>query len=67
MVTLDTIVIAIMKLMICIAYFKKPYFVLPITTYAGVIIYTGIIACLLFDYHQYNKIQKLKEEIEYIP
>jgi hypothetical protein len=63
----NVIAVAIIELLIVIVYFNKPTFILLITSYFVVIFCFSCIAPMCFEYHQYDKIQELKKEINYIP
>lgn len=63
--TVDSVAVAIIQLLICIVYFRKPYMLLLIITYIFVPVYLGAITYMFFEYQQYDKIQELKKQINY--
>jgi hypothetical protein len=61
----STIIIAIVQLLVSIAYFQKPYFFILILSYVFLVVASGFIAYGYFEYVQYDKIQDLKKQINY--
>lgn len=61
--TMNSVVISIIEFLICIAYFRKPYLLLLITTYIFLPVYLGAIVNIIFEYLQYDKIQELKKKL----
>jgi hypothetical protein len=65
--TPSSILIGVISLSVCIAYFNKPYYLLLIIAYIAILIMFGLSTYIYFVYEQYDKIQELKKEINYIP
>ncbi|WP_238916392.1 hypothetical protein [Clostridium sp. YIM B02555] len=63
----NMIIIPIVQLLVSIAYFEKPYFLLLIGSSVFLVFFLGVISYTFFEYEQYDKIQELKKEINYIP
>jgi len=63
----NTIIIALVQLLVSIAYFEKPYFLLLIVSSIFLVIFLGMMSYAFFEYQQYDKIQDLKKEINYMP
>ncbi|MCY6958013.1 hypothetical protein [Clostridium brassicae] len=63
----STIIIPIVQLLVSIAYFKKPYFFILILSYIFLVVFSGFVTYGYFEYLQYDKIQELKKQINYIP
>ena len=54
-------------LLVCIINFHKPYKLILIGILILMIILVPVIVNLIFEYKQYDKIQELKKQINYIP
>jgi len=65
--TLSSLTIVIVQLLVSIAYFNKPYYLLLIGSSMFLVIMSGLMTYVLFIYNQYDKIQDLKKQINYIP
>lgn len=63
----STLIIPVVQLSVSIAYFEKPYFLLLICSYIFLVIFIGLMSYAYYEYKQYDKIQELKKEINYIP
>ncbi|KAJ51425.1 hypothetical protein BD780_002147 [Clostridium tetanomorphum] len=63
----SSIFVGIVTLLVSIAYFSKPYYLILILSYVMVVVMSGLMTYTTFIYKQYDKIQELKKQINYIP
>lgn len=59
-------IIPIVQVLVGVTYFNRPYYLLLIASSIFVVVISGVMTYILFIYNQYDKIQELKKEINYI-